>query len=424
MLRIPENEIFKIFVNWPCQLTLAFGQEEASSYLVKAQMAYDRVIEKLQNLMVVREMQQNEKMIEKLREKLEKLKLMKLRVEREKEDKKRMKEMERFKRTQLQNYLQSQIMQNRIRKNLERQMNIEQEKELLMAEELKQKQKEKEKLLEEIKKLGKNFDDEIEDILAQRKLREQEAEEERLRLQEEQLEFDSMDSEKEKKLKGKMEEEKNIRENDEEEIPKRKKEKAVQDMEEEDFNVNIKDLKASNLMFQLPEKLNKWMEKKKKREKILEKNKNLIESLAFGAVDPPLGVMFDLCVNKVIRRQAELTNSVLIELFFEKYKLMDVFYLYKQIFMCERGDYAREFMDWVYNVHDEVNQFNLYSINSVFDTFEDERLPDVKFGFSLRQVERFPKLEIITSDVSLLFLSNPKKIKNPLINPKPYLTKS
>ena len=482
MLRSSDPDVYNVFVGWSCKLELLFTRKDASLYLMRAQLAFDGVVEKLKDLMTRREIEENEKMLQGLRDRLFKLQTLKMRVEQEKEQKQRIKQMEIFKRAQLQSYLQSQIIEGRVKKAMELELEKEFEKSLLIDAELRAKKQERDKILEEIRKLGSNIDAEIDDIILENERKSEleklevggvsggvgdgiegvegdggvdelgdvdlneferskriykryevsqvfeggdlaeieetgsgDANEARDGQEVNQILEEQPENDSEPKLgsSGAMVIEDESGQNTQENGPgehqgsinnpastssksnitskpekknlanKHSKKALMRKLKDKDYDINLKDIKNSNRMFKLPEKLNKWMDHKKKREKILESNKSLLESLAFGALDPPLSVMFNLCIDKVIARQAELTNSIVLQLIYEKYKLLDVLYHFKNIFMCGRGDYALEYMDWVYNERGEVDRFHVRSLGTVFENFADEKLPDVRFKFEI-----------------------------------------
>lgn len=386
MLKSSEKEIFKIFVDWNCELELAFSQKEATNYLVRAQLGYDEILRKLAGMTYNRKVEENEKLIIDLKVRLLRLKQMKLRAEKVKEKERRMKEIERFKRAQLQNYLQSQIYEKRFRKRMEHELEKEFEKSLLLDTKLREKNEEKQKIIDEMVKLGDGFDQEIESLIHkdnQKKIKEFEIKRDTGRMQIETI--------PEEMSKNDLKKEANLAK------------PANVKIKEASYATSLIDIKNYNRMFKLPSKLNLWQKRKQQKEKIIEKNKSLVESLAFGALEPPLSVMFDLCINKVIRRQAELTNSILLQLFFEKYQLMDVLYHYKKIFMCARGDFALEFMDWIYNQQGELDEYHIYNLNSVFEGFEDEKLESVKFDLQVERGYKFTKFDIITTHVNFIF---------------------
>ena len=67
--------------------------------------------------------------------------------------------------------------------------------------------------------------------------------------------------------------------------------------------------------------------------------------------------------------------------------------------MCERGDFALEFMEWIYNQHGELDEFHVYNLNSIFEGFEDERLPKVKFDLQVEKGYKFFNFDIISTNV-------------------------
>lgn len=89
--------------------------------------------------------------------------------------------------------------------------------------------------------------------------------------------------------------------------------------------------------------------------------------MAFEVLQPPLEVLFDVCISSIIHKQAQLTNSALMYLLKEKFRLMEVLGHFKKIFLCYRGDWADEFLNSTVNRFYEFDKVKLLSIESFFE---------------------------------------------------------
>lgn len=107
----------------------------------------------------------------------------------------------------------------------------------------------------------------------------------------------------------------------------------------------------------------------------------------FEMTVPPVDIMVDFWVNKIVKMQASLTSRAIISLLFDKYKFLDVLEHFKKVFFCERGDLASDLTEEVYSEESVMNKFSLNNMNTLFKSFENDKLPDVKFKLSLKREE-------------------------------------
>lgn len=102
---------------------------------------------------------------------------------------------------------------------------------------------------------------------------------------------------------------------------------------------------------------------------------------------PPVDIMVEFWINKVVRMQANLTSRAIISLLFDKYKLMEVLDHFKKIFFCQRGDLASELTEELFNEESLMDKFTINNMNTIFKHFESMRLPEVKFKIGLKKEE-------------------------------------
>ena len=107
----------------------------------------------------------------------------------------------------------------------------------------------------------------------------------------------------------------------------------------------------------------------------------------FEMTVPPVDIMFDFWINKIVKLQASLTNRAIISILFDKYKLIDILEHFKKVFFCERGDLAGDLTEEVFSSDSVMDKFTINNINTLFKTFESEKLPEVKFKLSLKKAE-------------------------------------
>jgi hypothetical protein len=66
-------------------------------------------------------------------------------------------------------------------------------------------------------------------------------------------------------------------------------------------------------------------------------------------IEPPIRLLFRLCIDWPIKEQARLTNQVMLRLLFEKHGLLKVLEKLKQVFFHKRGDLADMYVRQLYN---------------------------------------------------------------------------
>lgn len=102
---------------------------------------------------------------------------------------------------------------------------------------------------------------------------------------------------------------------------------------------------------------------------------------------PPVDIMFDFWINKIVMMQANLTNRAMISLLFGKYKFIEILEHFKKVFFCLRGDLASDLIEEIFSQTSMMNKFNINNISTLFKMFESEKLPEVKFKLSLKREE-------------------------------------
>lgn len=100
---------------------------------------------------------------------------------------------------------------------------------------------------------------------------------------------------------------------------------------------------------------------------------------------PPVDIMFEFWINKIVKMQARLTNRAIISLLFDKYKFIDILEHFKKVFFCERGDLASDLTEEIFSSESIMDKFNIMNINSLFQSFQSEKLPEVRFKLSLKK---------------------------------------
>lgn len=116
----------------------------------------------------------------------------------------------------------------------------------------------------------------------------------------------------------------------------------------------------------------------------------------FEMTVPPVDIMFEFWVNKIVKMQAKLANKAIISLLFDKYQFIDILEHFKKVFFCERGDLASDLTEEIFSQDGVMDKFTLNNMNSLFKTYETTRLPEVKFKIGLK------KEESIENDLTVL----------------------
>ncbi len=122
----------------------------------------------------------------------------------------------------------------------------------------------------------------------------------------------------------------------------------------------------------------------------------------FEVTTPPVDIMFDFWINKIVMMQAKLTNRAMISLLFGKYRLIEILEHFKKVFFCLRGDLACDLTEEIFSEDSMMNKFSINNINTLFKIFESENLPEVKFKLSLKREESIDNdLTVLTPVIDL-----------------------
>jgi hypothetical protein len=201
--------------------------------------------------------------------------------------------------------------------------------------------------------MGLLVETQINELMKEKELKEKEILDEMWKIETEERKIDDLNYEKnrqkkkiavrkdDKRVNGKMEEEVTVQDIHTVNLWK----KRMQDKKLETGNLG-KELTAINNTQKI---LNKWMGQEREVAVVKEEEQEEVENLAFDIHNPPISVIFDLCVNRPIQMQATLTNKVLLELLFDRYKLFNVLKYFKTVFLTERGDIADTLAENLYD---------------------------------------------------------------------------
>ena len=146
---------------------------------------------------------------------------------------------------------------------------------------------------------------------------------------------------------------------------------------------------------------------------LLEEKEEIV-NLAFDIHTPPISVIFDLCINKAIETQANLTSKVLLELLFDRYKVFNVLRYFKTVFLTERGDISDQLAENLYDYSSNLNINSLLNINFLFQEYEKSdsiSLPyNIKFDITVQKKQGLGEksaLNTALSDIASLTASIP-----------------
>jgi len=414
MLRKADPELYSSLVDWQSELKLVFTSKEAKEYLQSVNTGFELVISSVRNIIAKRRLKEDELRLLEFRKKLQRLQEMRQNILEEHEQHQRLKEIERFKKSQLNHFLEAQVFEQRRKKMLERQLEVEFERNILFENSLRDKEREKQDLLNQLKNIGANIDVEIEEMYEAAQKKKQVDHEKRIS----KLQLSSAKKQKEEENLEKMDEEhpytiaEDIHESNEKEVS----ESDYNDQTEEDTNpqyqVNFQELRFSEATYKISNSYEEAILEYKTKI-ISEESDRLVDQLAFEVLEPPLEVIFDICVNRVVKKQAELTNSILMQLLHEKYMLTEVLLHYKKLFMGLRGDWADEFISSIFKSSFQVDKLGLLSIGSTFEQFEDPNLPDVKFMFERINHSAYDNIPILAAELDK-YVTITSKIPSPL----------
>ena len=110
-----------------------------------------------------------------------------------------------------------------------------------------------------------------------------------------------------------------------------------------------------------------------------------IYQAGFELAVPPIDIMFEFWINKIVKMQASLTNRAIISLLFDKYRFVDVLEHFKKIFFGQRGDLLGDITEEIFDIDSVMNLFSVMNINTLFKAFESEKLQEIKFKLTLKK---------------------------------------
>ena len=170
--------------------------------------------------------------------------------------------------------------------------------------------------------------------------------------------------------------------------------KKLRPVREGEFNVNLKEMQNltnSNLIGILKSKIQPKEDEAGPGEVLEEPQEEPVaepdEEGLFVEIencDPPVDIMVDWWINRVVFMQAKLANQTIIQLLFQKHNLFDVLAHLKSVFLCERGDIASEFMESIFTYDSRIDRFGIMNANSSFQAYESPKCPEVKFKLQLK----------------------------------------
>lgn len=126
-------------------------------------------------------------------------------------------------------------------------------------------------------------------------------------------------------------------------------------------------------------------EKRKTDNELMKDALDEVHQAGFDFTVPPIDILMEFWINKVVRLQASLANRAVISVLFDKYCLVETLAHFKKLFFCERGDLVSDLIHTIYTAESKVDKFAIMNMTTLFQSFESQKLPDIKFKVQMRR---------------------------------------
>lgn len=376
IIRSSDTELFAACIHGEMSLSQCFTEQKMEAYLTNLKKMFIDKKNKISDQFIKYKNEDEAKKLAEITRRTIKLRLNCEEFQAQEDQIKKVKEMKRFLNNQIQDYLLDQIKESKINNYYIKELEKEYEKKLQYDQEWIRIQKEKEQLKEEVARMGADVEAQIMQLYENKENVEKEIINEMKLIEEEERRIADEIYEKNRNKKK-------LARNENSETPNNNTANMNEEQTYKIHSVNLwkkrigeKKVEQGNLTKELTDvnkaaKIqNKWSSHERKLELELLEEKEEINNLAFDIHTPPISVIFDLCINKAIETQANLTSKVLLELLFDRYKMFNMQKYFKTVFLTERGDLSDQLAENLYDFSSNLNINCLLNINFLFQEFE------------------------------------------------------